>query len=234
MKLPKLRKKQKKTIRIAALIITVCALIGMVDSTYLVLQYLAALLHPGEPTPCTVNTFVSCTKTVQGSYAHYFVIPNPILGMLWYAGLTCYGLCGFLGAMYTRSARLAVLIVILAGLLFSYRLYAASVLELGGVCPFCLLSTTVSTILFLAFVVDDRTSSDPIFRGNSLKAVYGFQIFSFLTFAVGLSWFTIYSLRLMPDPSEAMAHWSFPSIVAVILLVAVSHFVAFQHFRSKK
>ena len=217
--------------RTAAVLLTACAVLGMIDATYLVLQYLAALAHPGEATPCTVNTLVSCTKTVQGPWAHYFVIPNPLLGMLWYAGLTAYGATLALGTKFSRSARAFIGTMIVLGLCFSYRLYVASVLQLAGVCPFCLFSTFVSTMIALCFVVDDASHADPILSKKNRWAFTTFQAFSLLSFSVGLTVFMAHGLSLLPEPKEAMMHWSFPAIVLIIAVSVLGHVWAYRAIR---
>lgn len=212
-----------------AAVIAVCAIIGMVDSFYLVLQYIQVLLHPGEVTPCTVNTLVSCTKTVQGTYAHYFPgIPNPLLGMLWYSGLVAYGVSRYLGSEFSRQARVFVGVVIVLGVMLSYRLYLASIFELKGVCPFCLLSTVLSTLIALAFVVDDRTYDDGIVGTVMRRCVYAFQLFSILLFVLYLPYFIVSGLLVLPDPMAAITHWSMPVIGLLILLMAAAHVVAFR------
>lgn len=217
--------------KIAAALILVAALLGMLDSTFLVLQYLAALAHPGEPTPCTVSTLVSCTKTVQGAWAHYFGIPNPLLGMLWYAGLASYGIMSLAGSHIARRARAAVGMFIILGLLFSYRLYIASVLELAGVCPFCLFSTVMSTIIAVAFVIDDASYGDPVLSPSKRWVFWIFQMFSLLVFTVGLSVFMTHGLMLLPLPKEAMMHWSFPVIVLLIIGSLALHMWGYRSLR---
>ncbi len=213
----------------AAAVIAVCALIGMVDSFYLVLQYIQVLLHPGEATPCTVNTLVSCTKTVQGTYAHYFPgIPNPLLGMLWYSGLVAYGVTRYLGSEFSKQARTFVGVIIILGLMLSYRLYLASVFELKGVCPFCLLSTVLSTLIVLAFAIDDRTYDDAVVGIVTRRFVYAFQVFSIASFVLYLPYFIISGLLVLPDPMAAITHWSMPVIVLLIALMAAAHLIAFR------
>lgn len=218
--------------RTAAVILTACAVLGMIDATYLVLQYLAALAHPGEATPCTVNTLVSCTKTVQGPWAHYFVIPNPLLGMLWYAGLTAYGATLALGTKFSKAARTFIGSMILLGLFFSYRLYLASVLQLAGVCPFCLFSTFASTMIALCFFVDDASYPDPVLGTKKRWTLTTFQVFSFASFSVGLTVFMAHGLSLLPAPKEAMMHWSFPAIVLIILASVAGHVWAYRNSRT--
>ena len=214
---------------VPAIIIIVAAALGAVDSFYLVLQYVQAIVTEGGPTPCTVNSIVSCTKTVQGDFAHYFTgIPNPMLGMLWYSGALAYGIALLGGSGISRVSRGIVGVVVLLGLLFSYRLYTASVFQLLGVCPFCLLSTVASTLIALAFVVDDRLRADPVIGRTGLRAVLALQAVSFFLFVVYLPYFIVRSLLLLPDPMPAMTHWSMPVIIGLILAMASAHVAAFQ------
>lgn len=216
----------------AAAIISIAALIGMVDAFYLLLEFIQVLLHPGEPTPCTVNTIVSCTLTVQGKYGHYFPgIPNPMWGMLWYAGCLGYGVTRLFGSSFARPARMFVATVMTLGLIFSYRLYLASVLELGGVCPFCLISTTMSTLICLSFVVDDRTYADRLFGAKAMHGFRAFQVFSVLVFVIGLPLFLARGIGGLDNPIVALTHWSFPVMVAVILIMAGGHMWAYRQTR---
>lgn len=229
MSLFPLFRRQHTSHSFAVAVLVTCALLGMIDSFYLVLEYIQVLLHPGEETPCTVNTLVSCTKTVQGSYAHYFPgIPNPMLGMLWYSGLLAYGAVRYLGADISRAGRMLTGVIILLGLAFSYRLYAASIFELRGVCPFCLLSTTLSTLIALAFIVDDRTYADAVVSNARRPFVYAFQIFSVALFVLYLPYFMIRGLTLIPEPLVALTHWSMPTIAILILIMAAAHITTYR------
>ncbi len=221
---------QNKAVRIAGWILFIAAAIGMIDACFLILEYLAALRYPGELTPCSPSSLVSCTKTVQGAWAHYVPgVPNPLFGALWYSAFTLYGLSIILGTRFTRSARKAVGVVLVAGLLFSYRLYLASVLELRGVCPFCLASTVASTLIALCVVVDDRFAADgPLVRGWLLWCFWLFQVFSVLAFVVGLPVFIGVYLPLLLTPWEAVLHWSFPVMAALVVVLAAGHLWAFR------
>jgi len=212
-----------------AWIISIAATIGMIDAFFLLLEFIEVLLHPGEPTPCTVSSLVSCTLTVQGPYGHYFPgIPNPMWGMLWYAGCVAYGVTRLLGTEYSRKARTFVGTILVLGLLFSYRLYLASVLELGGVCPFCLISTTASTLIALAFVVDDARYAGPLLGKRGLIGFRVFQLFSFVAFVFGLPLFIGNGLRWLPDPMTAITHWSFPVMTLLVIIMASGHWWAWK------
>lgn len=214
--------------RWAAWIILVAGIIGSIDSSYLILQYMAALATDGDLTPCSPNTFINCTKTVQGSWAHLLGVPNPMFGMLWYSGWILFGASRLLGTSFSGKSRLFCAIVLLAGVAFSYTLYLASVLALRGVCPFCLLSTSLSTLILLSFAIDETSYVETLMTKSIRGAVTAFQIFSAGAFVIGLPLFLYDSMRWMTDPAEAMRHWSFPVIIALIVFMAGAHIVAFK------
>ncbi len=216
--------KHKERNILAPLIITIAGLIGVIDSFYLVMEYLDVLANPGVVTPCTVNSLVSCTLTVQGVWGHYFPgIPNPMLGMLWYAGCLTYGFTRLLGSEFSKKARAVVLAILLSGLLFSYRLYFASIFQLGGVCPFCLMSTAMSTLILLSFFVDDAQYKDSLMGKNMRRFLAAFQLLSILAFVIGLPVFMARGIYYIPEPLEVVLHWSFPVIVSLVLMVAAGH-----------
>ncbi len=226
---------RKPADHLAPFIIAIAGLIGVIDSFYLVMEYLDVLAHPGVVTPCTVNSLVSCTLTVQGIWGHYFPgIPNPMLGMLWYSGCLTYGAARALGTAFNKKTRQVVLAVLLLGLLFSYRLYLASILQLGGVCPFCLTSTTASTLILLSFFVDDATYGDRVLPRARLSAVVAFQVFSILVFVIGLPLFMVRGLLYIPNPLLVITHWSFPVIVGLVIIMAMGHVWAFKTLRQSR
>jgi hypothetical protein len=124
--------------------------------------------------------------------------------------------------------------ILILGMMFSYRLYAASVLELHGVCPFCLISTTVSTLISLAFVVDDRTYGDPVVGTSLLKLFSAYQLCSVLAFVIGLPLFIATGLMTMINPMDAVTHWSFPVMALLVVIMALGHGWALQNLRQSR
>lgn len=227
------------TKRTIAYVIFACGLIGLIDSFFLVTEYFAALTSGGAPTPCSPSSMVSCTKTVQGEWAHLLGVSNPLFGMLWYGMFTMYGWARVTGSTFARPFRGTVAVLTILGLVFSYTLYLASVTVLRGVCPFCLLSTMLSSIVALAFVLDDRTYIDAIFTKATLPILYILQVFFLAAYSVGMIVFLVYYIPLLVEPIQAITHWSFPVIVLLIALMVVGNIWAYKGLqqpipRSKK
>lgn len=223
--------KTKKTAKIAAWLILIASILGTIDATFILLQYIAAIATDGAPTPCSPSSIVNCTKTVQGVWGHVFVIPNPILGMLWYSGWSAFGLTRVLGTEFSKNARIASGIMALLGIAFSYLLFFASLFSLRGVCPFCLMSTTLSTIITLAFLVDESTYAKNILTPGVRFATNILQLLSFGGFVIGLPIFLAIFIPPLLNPIEALTHWSFPVMILLILVMAAVDIWAYRILR---
>lgn len=221
------------SVRIAAWILLIAGILGTIDSFYLVLQYMAAIATQGEPTPCSPSSIVNCTKTVQGMWGHLLIIPNPMTGMLWYSGWVLYGMSRVLGTEYSYKSRVFVGVVLLLGLLFSFTLYSASIFSLRGVCPFCLLSTTVSTLIALAFAVDELSYKKNLLTAPVRVLIASFQLLSVALFVIGLPVFLGIFIPQLLDPTEALTHWSFPVMILLVLVMAAGQTWAFLTLRKK-
>ncbi len=217
--------------RLAAWIILIAGVIGTADSFYLVLQYLAAITTQGEPTPCSPSSIVNCTKTVQGVWGHLLAAPNPLFGMMWYSGWILYGAARVLGTEFSKPSRIFVGSILDLGLIFSYILYLASIFSLRGVCPFCLLSTTLSTLIALALCVDETSYRNTLLTPLTKKLIGLFQLFSVAVFVIGLPVFLGIFIPKLLNPVEALTHWSFPVMILLVLLMAATHVWAYRIMR---
>ncbi len=223
--------KKREAIRATGWIILIAGIIGASDSFFLVLQYIAAIVTQGEPTPCSPSSIVNCTKTVQGAWAHLFVAPNPLFGMLWYSGWVLYGAARVLGTEFSKNTRILSGIILTLGLLFSYTLYLASVLDLRGVCPFCLVSTTCSTLIALALLVDETSYANNLLTPPVRTAGLVFQAISVLSFVIGLPVFLAIYIPPLLHPIEALTHWSFPVMVLLICTMGWANIWAYRHLQ---
>jgi uncharacterized membrane protein len=219
------------TAKIAAWLILVVGIIGTIDSTFLILQYIAAIATQGAPTPCSPSSIVNCTKTVQGIWGHVFIIPNPIFGMLWYTGWIFFGAARILKTEFSKNTRIFSGIILLLGLLFSYTLYAISVLELRGVCPFCLLSTTCATLIALGYLADETSYTKNLLTPVVRIIATTFQAISVVGFVIGLPVFLGIFIPPLLNPMEALTHWSFPAMIVLILTMAMGHIWAYRILR---
>jgi uncharacterized membrane protein len=130
----------------------VFSFMGFADSTYLTVKH-----YSGTPLECSI--FHGCEKVTTSPYANLAGIPLALLGMIYYAAiivLIVAHLDSRRKSIFVFAAR-ATVIGFLASAWFVYlQLYV-----IRAVCPYCMLSAVVSTLLFVLgrIALRSRTSS---------------------------------------------------------------------------
>lgn len=129
--------------KIYAVIASIAALVGLLDSAYLTVKHLKE-----EVVPCSLIT--GCEQVLTSSHAEMFGIPLGVYGAIAYflafslAILTIFG-----------NRKMWFVFGLLASVMFVYTLYLLYVqaFVIGAFCQFCLLSAISSTTLFVAAAI---------------------------------------------------------------------------------
>ncbi|MBI3033050.1 vitamin K epoxide reductase family protein [Candidatus Woesearchaeota archaeon] len=118
------------------IIITLC-IIGIVDSLYTAFQQQFSQLFAY----CFTKTFkrVGCNEILHSKYARLFIVPNSWLGIITYVLLTII-------YAKTNYFLLGALIATISLIVSYYLLYIQEFI-LKKFCIFCLISTTIMTII---------------------------------------------------------------------------------------
>ncbi len=134
----------------------IVAALGMLDATYLLIIKIS-----NNPGLC-IQGVGECWSVNTSPYSEIYGIPVSFLGILGYAS---YFLVLFIYtfAEHLKTLSLYVLFAIsLIGFLFGLYLLYIQIIVIKGFCPFCLLSETLMTVLFV---------STSIQLGNSFKSI---------------------------------------------------------------
>ncbi len=112
--------------------------IGLVDALYLSVQH-----YKGEVPPCTLTG--GCEKVTTSEYSTMFGIPVAYLGALYYIG--------FLSVLFLfidlkrRELFLFATGIVSFGFIFSMYLTYLQFFVINALCPYCLLSALISSVL---------------------------------------------------------------------------------------
>ena len=120
------------------------ALVGFTDSAFLLAKRVS-----GAPIPCFITS--GCDTVSKSPYSVMFGVPLAAWGVLFYLGI------GFLALLYmdTKNLLIAKLIPIATTLGFlssAYFIYVQKFL-IKAFCIYCILSATISTILFALGII---------------------------------------------------------------------------------
>ncbi|MEO6110172.1 MAG: vitamin K epoxide reductase family protein [Candidatus Saccharimonadales bacterium] len=103
---------------------------------------------PNAVLSCSINVVLNCGTVMQTWQSHVFGFPNMVIGLMAYAVIVTFALAGLSGVKFPRWWLIAANIGVLLGLIFSYWLFFQSVYAIQVLCPWCLIVTTSTTLIF--------------------------------------------------------------------------------------
>jgi uncharacterized membrane protein len=106
------------------------------------------LQNPDAVLSCTVNLVLNCASVMKTPQASVFGFPNSFIGVAGFAIVIAVAMGGLLKVKYSRAYLVTAQVFYGLGLLFSYWLFFQSVYVIQVLCPWCLVVTFMTTILF--------------------------------------------------------------------------------------
>src|SRR6185436_9639990 len=80
--------------------------------------------------------------------AHLFGFPNAFLGLVANTVMITVAVAGLAGVRFPRGFMFAAQVVYSLGVVFAYWLLYQAVVNIGALCPWCLLVTVSTTLVF--------------------------------------------------------------------------------------
>lgn len=127
-------------------------LAGLAASLILSIERFLQLANPGVPLVCDVNAILNCGAVMQTWQAKVLGFPNSFIGLMAYPVVVTVAVAGLAGVRFPRWFLLAAQAGFGLGLLFAYWLFLQSVFVIQVLCPFCLVVTVATTVLFEALL----------------------------------------------------------------------------------
>lgn len=115
-----------------------------------VLSYDAILIakDPDIVLNCTLNEIIDCVKVGSTWQANVFGFPNAFLGLMAEPVVITIAVASLAGVRFPRAFMLAAQFVYTLGLTFAYWLFFESTFVIGALCPWCLVVTLSTTLVF--------------------------------------------------------------------------------------
>jgi dihydroorotate dehydrogenase len=136
----------KKYLKKAPIVLFGLSAIGILDAIYLTYEHYHVL-----GVACFTLGIIDCGKVIRGSYSEMFGIPLSVYGLLYYLSISASAAI----LIFIKNLRLIKYYVLLSSsfaFLFSLYLVYLQLLVIGAICPYCMLSALLSTILFFASI----------------------------------------------------------------------------------
>lgn len=130
--------------------VAVFAAVGLLASLILSIEKLQLLENPNAVLPCTVNVFLNCATVMSTPEASLFGFPNSFIGLMAYSVLLTVAMAYMFGAKMPKAFMALAQLGVTVEIIFAYWLFFDSVFVIQVLCPFCLLVTFSSTMIFAA------------------------------------------------------------------------------------
>jgi uncharacterized membrane protein len=122
--------------------------LSLIASFVLSIDAVRLAADPTVDLSCNINSVISC-GTVGGSWqAHLFGFPNAFLGLLAEPVVITIAVASLGGVRFPRWFMFSAQIVYTIGVIFAYWLFYQAMFNIGALCPWCLLVTVSTTLVF--------------------------------------------------------------------------------------
>ena len=126
----------------------VASLASLVASFVLSVDAIRLAENPNADLGCDINTVISC-GTVAGSWQSSVLgFPNAFLGLVAEPVVITIAVASLGGVRFPRWFMVGAQAVYTVGLGFAYWLFHQAMFEIGALCPWCMLVTVATTLVF--------------------------------------------------------------------------------------
>jgi uncharacterized membrane protein len=126
--------------------------LSLLASFVLSIEAMQLAKAPDAALSCNLNAVVNCASVMNHPTADLFGFPNSFLGLISEPIVITVAVAGFMGVKFPRVFMFMAQIGYSIGLLFALYLLYVSVFVIGVLCPWCLLVTISTTLVFASLL----------------------------------------------------------------------------------
>ena len=121
---------------------------GLISAFDLSVEKLHLLENPHAILSCSINLVLNCSTVMQTWQASVFGFPNSYIGLMAYPVVITVAMAGFSGVQFKRWFLISANVCYGLGAIFAYWLFFNSVYSIQVLCPWCLVVTFSTTLIF--------------------------------------------------------------------------------------
>jgi uncharacterized membrane protein len=130
----------------------VSAILSLIAAFVLSVESFHLAQNPDATLTCSINVILNCASVMKHPSAELFGFPNSYLGLIAEPIVITVAIAGLAGVRFPRPFMAAAQVGYTAGLIFAYYLFFVSVFTIGALCPWCLLVTISTTLVFMSLL----------------------------------------------------------------------------------
>jgi uncharacterized membrane protein len=126
----------------------VSSILGLIASLVLSIDAVKLAEDPLADLSCNISSTISCATVGLTWQANLLGFPNAFLGLIAEPVVITIAVAALGGVRFPRWFMLSAQVVYSIGLAFAYWLFYQAYFEIGAMCPWCLMITATTTLVF--------------------------------------------------------------------------------------
>jgi len=126
----------------------ISSLLGLVASLVLSIDAIALAANPNADLSCNINANISCGAVGTTWQANLLGFPNAFIGLIAEPVVITVATAALGGVRFPRWFMITAQAIYSIGFLFAYWLFYEAYFVIGALCPWCLLITVTTTLVF--------------------------------------------------------------------------------------
>jgi len=150
------------------------ALLSLLASFVLSVEAVQLAKNPDAELSCSVNVVLNCATVAKHASAEMWGFPNSFLGLMAEPIVITVAIAGLAGIKFPRRFMFAAQIGYTLGFIFALYLFYLSMFVIQALCPWCLLVTATTTLVFFAITRYNIRENNLYLPKKVQKAAHGF------------------------------------------------------------
>jgi uncharacterized membrane protein len=179
------------------------SLLSLVASFVLSVDALALAKDPNADLSCNINSVVNCGAVGSAWQSSLLGFPNAYLGLICEPVVITIAVASLGGVRFPRWFMFSAQIVYTIGLLFAYWLFYQSMFVIHALCPWCLL-VTLSTTMVFSTLTHVNIRDNNLYLKPNLQASLASAIRANLDLMVVVIWLLVLALAVVLRYGETL------------------------------
>ncbi|MGB3675161.1 MAG: vitamin K epoxide reductase family protein [Candidatus Nanopelagicales bacterium] len=128
----------------------VSSVLGLIASLVLSAEAITLAANPAATFACDLSSKISCGAVASTWQANLFGFPNAFIGLMAEPVVITVAVAGLAGVAFPRWFMVSAQAVYTIGVVFAYWLFYEAYFVIGALCPWCLLITVTTTLVFMS------------------------------------------------------------------------------------
>ncbi len=150
------------------------ALLSLLASFVLSVEAIQLAKNPNAELSCSVNIVLNCATVAKHWSAELWGFPNSFLGLIAEPVVITVAIAGLAGIKFPRRFMFAAQLGYTFGFVFALYLFYMSMFVIQALCPWCLLVTATTTMVFFAITRYNIRENNLYLPVKVQKTLHGF------------------------------------------------------------